>query len=212
MGHGASVTQKLSGEEYLQFWRERIAQGPEQVGYGGSSMKEVEAQADAFIRAIGPRLFIRRQTPLTLLEFGSGYGRMLKRIREVHPGTELFGVDLCPEAIKKSWKDERTQLRVDWTVPVEWVKTDFEMITTFTVLQHVTDEVMFGEICSELAVSLKKGGKIVLLENVSRPGARHVRDADPEDYMDAFPGVDWKDPGFLEYKGEKHAIMVGDRS
>jgi SAM-dependent methyltransferase len=79
---------KLTGKTYVDYWRTRMGAGAEQAAHGG---KAVEEQGDFYFAQMLPFL---PEAADQILEFGSGYGRMLKRLRTRFPGAFLIGVDL----------------------------------------------------------------------------------------------------------------------
>lgn len=198
---------KLSGDGYLNYWRARIAMGPDQVGFAGTSSLEVDEQADLFHNYIAMAGRFSELKPSAILEYGSGYGRMLKRLRKIFPDAFLFGVDVCREAVDKSWEDRMTKLTVGHTVPDYIIK--FPLIITCTVLQHITDENIFRQVAAGLSEASAAGGTLVLLENVSSPGADHVRDSDVKGYQIAFPDFTWHSEFTFKYRGQDHAVMAG---
>lgn len=196
---------KLQGQAYLDYWQQRIARGPAECTAGGTEAEQ-EAQADAFAAPVRERL--GHLTPARVLEFGSGYGRMLKRWRAIWPGAELLGFELCQQAVENSWLDSRTW--VHWTADLslpDW--QDLSVVITCTALQHVTDHDRFAVACVDLQNALAVDGHLVLIENVSCPGAPHVRDMSVGDYLRAFPQINWYDVESIEWRGQEHAAMFG---
>lgn len=205
------MTKKLEGEAYLNYWKERIARGPEQVGFGGSTLDEVEAQGDLYWSMIRRALSGVKGTSdwKHILEFGSGWGRMLKRARKVWPEANLYGVDLCPTAVKESWVDSKTTLHVGTELPAP-LFDKMDLAFTCTVLQHVTDPGKMIEACVSLYQSLRQGGTLVLFENVEPVKAEHVLGVPAQVYMDQFPSIEWQEEfPIVKYKDERHAVMVG---
>jgi SAM-dependent methyltransferase len=195
---------KLQGTDYLEYWRMRIAKGPQECGHGGDDEDQLERQADLFFGAMQPALESVR--PTVALEFGSGYGRILSRLRTVWPGTQLIGLDICPTAIARSWTDQRTWLIAGSQLP-EMVPVG--AVVTCTALQHVTDPHVFSRVTQQLRDSLTAGGLLIMVENVSRPGVPHVRDMDAVDYMRCFPGMDWINQASVYWRNQEHVFLAG---
>lgn len=199
---------KLTGDAYLEFWRERIARGPAECG---ASDYMLDLQADTFAAAVLAVLGGYR--PTCVLEFGSGWGRMLERWRAFWPSAEVHGVELCRPAALGSWRDARTTVHhtEDGTVPGALQAHDFDLVLTVTCLQHVTDDALLREVAGGLGEALVSDGRLVMVENVARPGAAHVRDATVLDYQNLFPGLWWAPSLKLTWGGQAHAAMSGGR-
>lgn len=203
---------KLTGDEYLQYWRNRMAKGPEQAAFDGKA-EEMEVQGGIYfaemMRCLGKA---SQQDPKHyhyICEVGSGYGRMLERFRKIFTASLLYGVDVCEEAIEKSWRDSFTMLCCAYRVPEGW-KSIFDLVFTCTCLQHVTDEGIYRELIRSIEDSLVYKGTLLILENTSRPGAPHVRDMTSMDYRADFPQIEWDDGTFFfKYKGQEHCVIRG---
>jgi methyltransferase family protein len=205
--------QKLTGEKYLNYWRDRIAKGPEQVGRGGSTMEEVEKQGDLYFDYIRRGLSgVPKQPKIeNILEFGSGWGRMLVRCRSIWPDAKLTGIELCPTAAGKSWLDSKTTILTGCEAPASLFGT-MDFAFTCTVLQHITDPEKMVQACVSLYSCLKKGGALVLLENVESTKAEHVLGVPAQVYMDQFPTIEWQEEfSIVKYADERHAVMVGKK-
>lgn len=196
---------KLQGQDYLDYWQTRIARGPVECTAGGTETEQ-EAQAEAFAAPVRARL--GHLTPARVLEFGSGYGRMLKRWRALWPEARLLGVELSHDAIRAGWKDVGTD--VYWSGDDPWGRIAIvDVVITCTALQHVTDESLFAQACGDLKTALMPGACLVLIENVSCPGVPHVRDMGVTDYLRAFPQIVWQAVDWIEWHGQEHAAMFG---
>lgn len=204
---------KLSGREYLDYWRRRIAKGPEQVGRGGSSPEEVERQGDYYWSMILREIKIHSPsfTPNLVVEIGSGWGRLLRRMRATWPEAELRGVELCEKAVEESWWDERTSISVGAKIPALAKKAD--LVVSCTVLQHITDPVYLEEAVRSMEDAVSPDGLIVILENVEISHAEHLLGIGREGYKALFTRTKLLDESnTISYHGEHHAVMVGRRA
>ncbi len=200
------MTAKLTGDAYKKYWRERMAKGPHEASFGGAP-QDTDPQAVAFfegiLRAIPGDLECGK-----ILEVGSGYGRMLKKLRGKFPTAALVGVELSERAARDSWRDSNTQ--VICAERVLFGAGPFDLAVTCTALQHMTDEATFKEVCAGIERELVSGGWLVCLENVRSTTASHMRGCPPEDYMRAFKKIMWF--GSFEtiiWREECHAVLVG---
>ncbi len=197
---------KLTGDAYKKYWRERMARGPHEASFGGAP-QDTDPQATAFFEAI------MRGLPEDvafgkILEVGSGYGRMLKKLRGEFPSAALVGVELAEQAAVHSWRGENVQVVCADRVP--FGSGPFDLAVTCTALQHMTDEVVFKEVCEGIERELAPSGWLVCLENVRPTTASHMRGCLPEDYMRAFKKIFWF--GSFEtiiWREEGHAVLVG---
>jgi SAM-dependent methyltransferase len=196
---------KLKGDAYLNHWRERMAKGPDEVAHDG---RDADTQAASFWSALQPYLPI---APRLALEFGCGYGRMLRYVRERYPRTELHGIDLSSDAIASLLREDRPppiRLWVGYRVPRELLNC-FDLAYTCTCLQHITDDTYLRGAAKSLDAAVRPGGTLLLLENVAKPGADHVRDMFPDDYRALFPAITWQAESFVEWKGQRHVVLAG---
>ncbi len=193
---------KLAGQAYIDYWRTRMARGPEEASFDG---RDADRQGEAIWEFIEP--CIKRLRPDTILDFGCGYGRMMRRLRALWPAAELHGVDLCQEAlssIQQDWRDSE-QPKLSTSIPD---RLSVDLIFDCMALQHITDEITFENAVMDFH-RLNLGGVLVLFENISQPRAEHVRDMNAGSYMDLWPGLTWTNTGILRLKGQAHALMIG---
>ena len=193
---------KLSGQAYLDHWKTRMAKGPLEAG--------TEKNADDTWNFVSG--FLPEDEPRSILEFGCGYGRMLRRLRDRWPKARLYGVDLSAEALdhlKANW-ERRPPILFNQDSPPTHIRVD--MIFTCTVLQHVTDDAVLGRIGEGFRAILRPGGLMVLFENVSHgpgQGGAHMREFAAADYMALCPELKWRECGIFVHRLEAHSLMVG---
>jgi SAM-dependent methyltransferase len=193
---------KLKGQAYLEHWEKRMARGPHEAG--------TEENADAVWAFVKPHL--ADFTPRSVLEQGCAYGRMLRRIRNQWPKAKLYGVDISKDALthlEANWVSRPPTLFNQSAPPLD-IKVD--MIWTCTVLQHVTDDQVLGEIVEGFRAILNPKGKLVLFENVTWAhggGGAHMRHFGAADYMGLWPELRWQDCGTFMHGAESHELMIG---
>jgi len=196
---------KLTGEDYLNHWRARMAKGPQEAG--------TEQNGDDLWNFMSPSL--EDKNPRSILEFGCAYGRMLRRIRARWPEAKLYGVDICKEALehlRANWEG-KVPVLFNQSVPPAHLRVD--MIFTCTVLQHVTDDDVLRQIAESFRAILKPAGNLVLYENIAhRPGkgGAHMREFAAQDYMDLWPELQWQECGIFVHNGEEHDLMIGQKA
>lgn len=201
---------KLQGEKYVDFWKQRMARGPLEAGFGGMGPSDVDAQAECFHHLLRMGFAIVRP-PAAVLEFGSGYGRMLRRTRAYWPAAMLTGLELCDAAALGSWKDWNCRIICSAGIPPSIAGGSQNVVYSCTALQHVTDDQVFEAVCRDMIRVLGFEGHLVLLENTSKPGADHVRDMSADDYQAAFGrGIEWwPGRGTVLSGGQEHTLLVG---
>jgi SAM-dependent methyltransferase len=197
---------KLTGIEYIEHWRQRMARGPLEAG-------TVENGNDtwAFIEPLLPEGF----APKAILEYGCAYGRMMRHLHVCYPEAQLYGVDLSGEALDHlvaHWPDSPAPNVFNQNVPPTDIRVD--MIFTCTVLQHVTDDSVLRTIAAGFRKILNPGGYLVFFENVNwgpGQGGAHMREFAAADYMHLFPEMAWNDCGKFMHVTEAHELMIGQK-
>jgi SAM-dependent methyltransferase len=196
---------KLTGDRYLDYWRARMAKGPDQAGFDG---RDADRQGDDIWKFIKP--WISRMDPGSVLDFGCGYGRFLRKMHSLWPKAKLHGVDLCPEAIEHIARDSNWfdcgKPKLSTSIPAR-LKVD--LVFDCLALQHVTDDGMLKKTVADFGRILKPGGRFVLFENIASPGADHVRDMTAAEYMALWPEPQWLDCGMLMLGSQEHALLIG---
>jgi trans-aconitate methyltransferase len=193
---------KLNGQAYLDYWRTRIARGPEEVSFDG---RDAEIQGEKIWEFMEP--YIKALRVDSILDFGCGYGRMMRRLRALWPSAELYGVDLCQEAltsIRQNWRDSEPP-KLSTSIPAA---LSVDLIFDCMALQHITDDISFENAVMDF-YRLRPGGVLVLFENISSPKADHVRDMSMSDYLELWPDLTWAATLVLRLNGQAHALLVG---
>lgn len=197
---------KLTGTAYLDYWRTRMAKGADQASFNG---RDADLQGEQIWAFIGPKL--SELKPRSVLDFGCGYGRMLKRIAGIWPEANLHGVDLCSEALEslsRDWPAAKPP-KLSTSIPA---RLRVDLIFSCLALQHVTDDALLADIVNRFWAALNPSGVLVLFENVSCPGADHVRDSSAQDYELLWPDLKWTQMGTLVLGFQGHALMAGRKS
>lgn len=196
---------KLTGEQYINHWTKRMAKGPLEAG--------TESNAEEIWNFIRPHLV--GFTPQSVLEQGCAYGRMLRRIQREWPKATLYGADVCREALehlRQNWLGDMPIVYNQSTPP----RLKVDMIFTCTVLQHITDDDVLQKVADGFREALNPGGRLVLYENIQWAhggGGAHMRHFGPQDYMNFWPELVWKDCGTLAHAhdGQRHELMIGTK-
>lgn len=126
------------------------------------------------------------------LEFGCGCGRILLHMQEIAARTELYGVDIDPEAI--AW----AQSHIPWVKcsvndglpPLAFPDGHFDLIFNQSVFTHL-DEHYQDAWLAELVRVTKPGGTLVLSVSGEHPFAQLVKahrdaGADPANLLEQF--------------------------
>jgi trans-aconitate methyltransferase len=197
---------KLQGKGYLEYWRTRMAIGPNEASLNG---RDADRQGEEIWRMLS--LGLEDLRPRSVLDFGCGWGRMLRKLHRLWPGAEMCGIDLCQEALDdiaqdRNWfecgKPALYQAIPDDQAPVE-------LILCCMVIQHITDEGILQETADQIYRTLKRRGHLVLFENVASPRADHVRDMTADDYMQLWPRLAWREEGRLVLGVQEHVLLIG---
>ncbi len=200
------MNDRLAGQAYRSYWEKRMASGPAEASFGGHP-EDVDPQADLFFNKILSS-YPQTTSPIKILEFGSGYGRILKKVRKAWPGAHLVGVEMTEAASKASWRDEHTTILRGEKVPAEVREVDFAY--TCTVLQHITDDDVFQKAAESIEQALAPGGFLTCLENVKVTPAAHLRSSGGvQGYMGAFRSIVWIGTVHLLWRDEPHATFFG---
>jgi trans-aconitate methyltransferase len=196
---------KLAGQAYLDCWRTRMAQGADQAGFNG---QDADRQGNEIWKFIEP--WISGMKPRTVVDFGCGYGRMLRKMRILWPKSNLYGIDVCKEAIasiNENWREPGyPKVFVQSQIPQN-IRAD--LIFDCMVMQHITDDGILGDVVESFKTALRPGGSIVLFENIAETGAKHMRDMPAENYMALFPELKWIEYSILMLGFQAHALMIG---
>lgn len=190
---------KLAGAAYVDYWQTRIAKGSDQVSFNGVGADKQGDEIWEFIQS-----HIADLRPRSILDFGCGYGRMMRRMHALWPNAKLHGVDLCREALDSVTDCGKPKL---YTRIPKGLRVD--LVFDCLALQHITDDTVFIEVVESFRALLTNSGRLVLFDNVSQPGASHVRDMSAKDYMDLWPELQWQDCGVLTLGLQAHALMIG---
>lgn len=195
---------KLTGGDYIAYWEKRIARGPDEVAYGG---KNADQNGEMIWSFLLPSLL--ELQPRSIIDFGCGWGRMTAKLRNQFSDARITGIDLCAPAVDSvnaRLADAATEAVRCSSIPAG-MKVD--LLFDCTVLQHVTDNLMFARVCSAFRTALNPGGSLFLFENTWQPKAHHVRDMVAADYMGLWGDLRWSEPRAMDIRGETHTLMVG---
>jgi SAM-dependent methyltransferase len=129
--------------------------------------REVASQIASLLAASGHRLEGFRD----ILDFGSGPGRVVSSIRDLHPGARLTGSDIDPEAV--AWANETLSGVGGFKVnpaepPAPFADESFDLIYAISVFTHLPEEMQWAWL-ADLRRMLRPGG--VLLTTKLNPEA-----------------------------------------
>lgn len=121
----------------------------------------------------------------TILDFGCGVGRLTSFLGR--NGARVIGIDITPSMIEKARRryPEQTFIHYDGgKLPFE--DNSLDHIVSVFVLQHITSLDDLNRIAKEFIRCLKKGGRIHLIEQVSKDNSDYYLHRLPQDYLEAF--------------------------
>lgn len=128
----------------------------------------------------------------TVLDIGCGVGRWCRIL--VKRGAAVTGADISAEMIKYARKNTSEQVSFV-NAPVAGIalpKASFEIVTSVTVLQHVTDTAEFKKSICNLVRMVKPHGKLLILEVapsallINAPFSAILRVRSEAEYLTAF--------------------------
>lgn len=99
------------------------------------------------------------QGRLRVLDAGCGTGGMLSLLAAQHPGWDLHGLDLAPEAVRHCQQRGLGQVREGDLAALPWPDAFFDVILCLDVLYHAAVEP--ARAVAELRRVLKPGGQLV---------------------------------------------------
>ena len=144
------------------------------------------------------------------LDYGCGIGRFSIRLSKAF-GLPVCGVDASPKMIEMAIANglDAQLLKEDGSLPHP--DGYFDMLLSFTVLQHVPDEEI-AAVVAEIRRTLRPGALVALFENTAPQFGRtsragHVTFRGTSEYQRFFPGVEVID--FTDVDGERHHLFVG---
>lgn len=120
-----------------------------------------------------------------ILDFGCGVGRLTSYLGRT--GAKVVGVDITKSMTDMAKERYPGQIFVCYDgkkLPFE--DNSFDHAVSVFVLQHITSLDDLRKIAKELTRCLKIGGKIYLIEQVSRENSDYYIHRLPKDYLDAF--------------------------
>lgn len=199
---------KLRGKAYTEYWRTRMALGPEEASLNG---RGADRQGEDIWRMLSPAL--EGLHPRSVLDFGCGWGRMLRKLHRLWPGVSMYGVDLCQEALDNMAQDRHWfdcgKPALSQAIPDDQEPVD--LIFCCMVIQHITDNEILQQAADQIYQALRRNGHLVLFENVASPQTEHVRDMAAEDYMQLWPRLVWQEAGRMVLGVQEHALLIGRR-
>ena len=113
--------------------------------------------------------YLRPKTNETILDFGCGIGRISKMVSKF--SKMVIAIDCSDEMIKKAI-EENSRPNIAYSTSENYLfkNNRFDAIYTCWVLQHISDNQLTKEI-KKFQEILKKGGRIIILEQISKEGS-----------------------------------------
>ena len=166
---------KNTGETYRQYWQKRHKKhGRAYIGDISNWNDEdlTEQQGEQFWSQLEPRLPDPEHVQ-TVLDFGCGWGRMTRKLKDKYPDADVYGVDMVPGAIETAQATIMDcTFACDSRIPGDF--PNFDLIVTCTVLQHVTDPTTWELLCADFENRCHLGGRLLMLEELGDNTAKHV--------------------------------------
>jgi SAM-dependent methyltransferase len=132
------------------------------------------------------------------LEFGCGYGRLSPTIASL--STQHTAIDINAEAVAAARvAHPDLDFRLSSGSKMAFPDNTFDLVVTWTVLQHVRPE-RIGGVLSELRRVLAAEGNLLLCEETRDPGAemRHCWHREPSFYADRFTPLRLTHSSYIE--------------
>ncbi|MGE5041738.1 MAG: class I SAM-dependent methyltransferase [Candidatus Levyibacteriota bacterium] len=86
---------------------------------------------------------IKKEKPTSLLEVGCGFGRNLKFLHENNIASDMTGIDISGEMIRRARKyihNRKVHLKVGNILNIPFKDTSFDLVFTHGVLMHVPNK------------------------------------------------------------------------
>ena len=114
--------------------------------------------AKGYCKALGVPLYPQSR----VLDFGVGWGRILRFFLKDVEESNLFGVDVDPDILNVCQQTGMPGVysRVDPSGPTDFDKESFDLIYAYSVFSHLAEPVQLGWI-KELSRILKRGGVLI---------------------------------------------------
>jgi len=101
-----------------------------------------------------------------VLDIGCGTGDLIQLL--LGKGATVVGVDISTEVVKRTRErfggNDRVQILVDKVEALSLPPETFDLVTSVTVLQHITEDDAFLSAVQNIISVVKKGGHLLLLE------------------------------------------------
>lgn len=197
----------------MNYWEERYArQGMRTVGHCGLSEDAITVSAAKIYAKYGS-LFRDKFSGRTVLDFGCGWGRLSKVLSEC--GAVVTGIDVVAWAVEQACKYVPLGKFVEFDG--KWIPFPnefFDGVFTWTVLQHVHPERIFG-VMDEIYRVMTPGSNLVMYENVSKKpdNQMYIWFRSAEWYIDlaesiGFTVVSRECVDWIDGMGERHELMI----
>jgi ubiquinone/menaquinone biosynthesis C-methylase UbiE len=150
----------------VRYWIDRYkAQNTRTVGHCSLSKEQFEKKTNEAIQRLSSCIARNKISGDKLLDFGCGWARLINGY--LTACRHVYGIDVVPQAIKMA-RDRYPiyDFHVFDGKNVPFPNKYFDIVLTWTVLQHVPDEDL-SYICRDIARVMAGGAWLILYENVS---------------------------------------------
>jgi SAM-dependent methyltransferase len=172
--HEAALKAALEGLVGEAKWAEAVPGWPEMAGRVGTAVSECDimlvksnavAYAQVGLSALDcvhqALVAAGKEAPGRILDFGCGYGRVLRFLRAAYPAAEMYSTDMDGEGLGFcTHQFDVFGVRTDLERGPEWVAARFDLIWVGSVFTHL-DVTNCDRLLKHLAAFLAPGGVVV---------------------------------------------------
>lgn len=128
-----------------------------------------------------------------VLEIGCGYGRLTPWLQEFTEAEQAVGIDHDREGIEKA-KAQYPDNSFEWKVIgaeeiSEELEEEFDIILSWTVMQHLSEELM-QKAAEGIKKVLSENGYLIIAEESKKYGAEHMWGRSLEEYSKLFENLE----------------------
>lgn len=191
-----------------EFWNKRyhLDIGEKVVGNRNWSNERYAIESKDFVKKVFPILEGLKIN--NVLDFGCGIGRWTELL--VKCSQKYYGIDLTEYAIsvcKKQYPDQSFQVFDGDKIPFE--DTNFDLIFTCVVLQHVVDDERLEQYIDQFYNRLNDEGYILICENIIKGRDRiDLKFRREEEYLQFFNKFNLRLKDYHKFGKETHILFL----
>lgn len=102
---------------------------------------------------------IKTQNPVTVLDVGCGFGRILKEVKQKHPTATVCGVDVAPDIIAKL--PVEIEGKVGSLLQIPYDDNQFDLVMATEALEHAID---IENAVKEMVRVTRPGGHVLIID------------------------------------------------